>query len=133
MSPLEIKRAVEEYLEDNWTRTPIEKRNEGFDPDPAVSFIIYNFNPGAVSSLEIRGAKYRTGVFIIQVFTPLNVGTDEGFSHGGRIEDLFVNQPLGDIEFQAGDMLPKTQPAQKDEELQMNQNNVIIPFTVITG
>jgi len=129
MKPYAIHDAISTYLDTNWTDTSILEANKG--PKPSLPFIELYFLPGGVEAIEINGAAVRSGVFKINIFTKLAVGTREGEVYGGMIEDLFFHETIGGVTCENGDMMPNTEYLGLDKALQACHHQVTIPFSII--
>jgi len=95
MTPYEIEKAVADYLEDNWTYTPIRLVNS--EDKPAIPYIECYFRPGQTFNAEIQGVGIKTGVFIINIYTKIGVGVQEGGSYAGKLEELFWHKKIDDV------------------------------------
>lgn len=129
-TPYSINKAVVDYLVANWSYTSVNKPNSG--TSPSLPYIEPHFKPGQMMGIEIQGAAVRPGVFMINIFTPLGVGTDQGNSYGGKLEELFWHKQIGDVVCENGSMMPYTNEIGKDEARQAWHHQTVIPFSVIT-
>ena len=130
MTPYEIEKAIADYLAANWTATSIRIINR--DTTPTLPFIECHCKPGGMLGLEIQGAAERVGVFMINIFTQLGVGVQEGGVYGGMLEELFWHKSISGVTCENGAMMPHTQDLGKDEGLQAWHHQTVIPFNVIT-
>lgn len=129
MTPYEIEKAVYDFLVANWTATGIREINK--DTTPTIPYIECYFKPGQMFSLEIQGAGERVGVFMINIFTALGVGVQEGGVYAGLIEDLFWHKKISDIVCENGSILPYTSDLGADEDRQAWHHQITIPFSVV--
>jgi hypothetical protein len=129
MKPYEINAAITGHLDTSWTATSIRKANTRSKPD--IPFIELYFLPGGVQAIEINGAAVRTGVFKINIFTTLGVGTKEGEVYGSLLEEMFFHQTIGGVTCESGDQMPNTEYLGIDEALQACHHQVTIPFSII--
>ncbi len=129
MTPYEIEKAVSDYLTLNWTATSIREINK--DTTPTIPFIECYCKTGLNFSLEIQGYGERVGVFMINIFTKLGVGVQEGGVYAGLLEELFWHKKIGDIVCENGTILPYTTELGVDEALQAWHHQVAIPFSVL--
>jgi len=133
INPYDIDVAVQAYLDTNWaykTVCPIREINKD---DATVPYIECYTKPGRMFAIEINGAKERPGVFIINVFTQKGVGTQQGYSYCGKLEDLFLNKTIGDgVVCSNGDLEPYSEYIGIDDALQACHHKTTIPFHVIT-
>ena len=130
MTPYEIQQSVARFLEENWAVTPIREINK--DVTASAPFIEFYSKPGLVRGLEINGVAERVGVFMINIFTKLGVGVQEGDVYGGLLESLFWHRQIDDIVCEIGDMMPYTSDIGVDPVRQMYHHQTVIPFSVIT-
>jgi hypothetical protein len=131
MKPYTIQTSVNDYLSTNWTATSIRIINK--DDAPALPFIECHYNPGQTFGLEINGYAERTGVFMINVFTSLDVGLDEGWTYAGMIETLFWHKIIDNhIICENGFLMPYSSNIGIDDSLQSYQIQVVIPFSIIS-
>ncbi len=129
MSLYKAEKAIFDYLSENWTYTPIREVNK--DRKKPVPYIEMYFKPGKVFALEIKHAGLRTGVIIINIFTPKGVGTQQGAAYGGKLEDLFWHKDIDGVVCENDGMLPYTSFIGIDEALQACHHQTIIPFNII--
>jgi len=129
MTPYEIQKALGDFLSLNWTATTIRKINK--DTAATAPYIEMYFRPGETFSLEIQGVGERVGVFMINIFTKIGVGTQEGSVYAGMLEDLFWHKKIEDIVCESGDVLPYTNDLGVDNLHQLYHHQVVIPFSVI--
>lgn len=129
MTPYQINKAITDYLVANWTHTSIREINK--DDAPALPYIEMYFRPGKVFELDTV-AYNRPGIFKINIFTALGVGTQQGESYGGALEDLFRHQTIGGVYCSASGLVPWTEDLGIDESLQGYHHQTNIPFTVIS-
>ena len=129
MTLFEIQEEIAAFIKANWSCTSIREINK--DEAPALPYIEAFFKPGLMFNLEIQGVGNRIGVVIINIFTNLGVGVQQGSAYGGELELLFWHKRLEDIVFES-DFLPYTQDLGVDAALQAYHHQTTIPFSVIT-
>jgi len=130
MTPYEIKKAVTDYLESNWTATNIREIN--LDDDVALPYIECYFLPGKTFAAEIGGIGERYGVFIINIFTKLDVGVDEGLTYGGLLEEMFKHRDIDGVVCDNGTTLPYTESMGVDDAISAYHHRVVVPFFVFS-
>ncbi len=128
MTPYEIEKATADFLALNWSYTPVRLVNS--EDKPALPYIECFFRPGQTFNAEIQGVGIKTGVFIINIYTKIGVGVQEGGVYAGKLEELFWHKQIEDIAFE-NDLLPYSEDVGIDEELQAYRHKVVIPFDVI--
>ena len=133
MTPYQINKTISDFLTTSWTSTSIRKINK--DDAPSLPFIEMHFKPGQTSGVEIMGSSIKSGVFMINIFTKLGVGTDEGLVYGGMLETLFhhktITNSYGRIICENGFLLPYTENIGIDEALQAYHHQTVIPYSLI--
>jgi hypothetical protein len=129
MTPYLIEKAIADYLAANWTYTDIRLVNSG--TTPSLPFIECYCKAGQIFAVEIGGAGERYGVFIINIFTPLGVGVQQGGAYGGKLEELFWHKNIDGVVCENGTLLPYTEDVGVDAALQAYHHKTIIPFFVI--
>lgn len=132
MTPTQIKKSFEEYLDQVWGFpgiTTVRKLSE--DPPDAFPYIEAHLVLGGVFSLEIQGAAERVGVLKISIFTEPDVEDDEGLAYGNTLEKLFWNKNLDGIICENGALKPNTYKIGFNEARQALHFQTTIPFSVI--
>lgn len=133
MTPYQIHKAVEKFITDNWTYTPIKSANKPFTP--TLPYIEPHLKTGNVTGIEIKGVNVRTGVIMINIFIPKNVGIEQGLSYASLLESLFDHHVIvtddGRIFCDNDFMMPRTENIGFDSVIQAFQIQVIIPFSII--
>jgi hypothetical protein len=129
VNPFEIINAIEDFITQNWQHTPIGYQNKKDDLSPPYIDVYIKF--GEMANLEIKGAGSRTGITIINVFTEINVGTEQGADFCGKLEELFWHRKIEDIVFEH-DLLPYSRDLGLERDAIAYQHQVVIPFTIIT-
>jgi hypothetical protein len=125
-----VENAVSTYLATNWTYTSIREINK--DDAPAIPYIEMYCKPGRVFELEIGGCGERSGIIKINIYTAKGVGVQQGFSYGGKLEELFWNQDISGVICQNESIQPYTEFIGIDEALQACHHQTTIPFWVLT-
>jgi len=129
MTPYEVEKAFADYLQANWTYTSIRLVNK--DSQPTIPYIEAFFRPGKMFNAEIQGVGERVGVLMINIYTALGVGVQQGGAYGGKLEALFWHKKIDDIVCET-ELLPYTQDLGVDADLQAYHHQTIIPFSIIT-
>ena len=129
MTPYAIEKAISDYLATNWTYTNIRLVNSG--TTPTLPFIECHCKLGQIFAIEINGVGERHGVFIINIFTALGVGVQQGGAYGGKLEEMFWHRTISDVVCENGTLLPYTENVGVDAALQSYHHKTIIPFFVI--
>ncbi len=130
MTPYEVEKAFADYLSTNWTYTDIRLVNK--DTQPTLPYIEAHFRPGEMFNIEINGVGQRAGVMMIDIYTELGVGVQEGGAYGGKLEALFWHKTLSSDVVCETELLPYTVDLGVDAEKQAYHHQTIIPFFVIT-
>lgn len=94
MTVEEVIDALDAYLHVNWTSTDIHEENYEFDTDISTAFIEPIFLSGEVFEGELAGPdgdgiSVRIGVYMINIYTPLNEGYKTAYGYAAELEDLF--------------------------------------------
>jgi hypothetical protein len=129
MTPYEIAQAFKAVLEAEWTACPIRFPNTTDAPEPP--FIEVFFRYGATFNLEIQGAGNRTGVVLVNIWTPKQKGIEQGANYGGMLERMFWHRKIEDIVCE-GDLLPYTNEVGVDNQMSAFYHQTVIPFSIIT-
>ena len=130
MTLLEIEQAVYNYLVDNWLLTPILPGN--IKTVMVAPYIEFLCTPGQINALEIQGAGERVGIFVINIYTAIGIGVQEGNSYGSSLESLFWHKTISGVTCESGTVLPYTKFLGENEEKSVCHHQTIIPFSVIT-
>lgn len=100
MTPKEIRDAIISYLKTNWTSTQIAWPNTSFDPSEQTPFIAPNilFGDSVLGEMCDDGVDIRTGILIIQIFTPKGSGSKTAYTYADALETLFRRIDLANDE-----------------------------------
>lgn len=96
MTPDEITRAFQTYFNQAWTTTPVAYDNVPFDIPQGQSWLRCSVRPGMATGDEAgdNGVALRSGATLVQVFTPVNTGSQDGGALAGQVEALFRKTTL---------------------------------------
>lgn len=103
MTPVEVRNAItSRYLTEFDGQFPIAVDNKKFDPPNPLSKwarVNVQFNDGNQSSLGKIGNRRFTklGLLFVQIFTPINKGTDENDSLANSSANLFDGVRIQDL------------------------------------
>jgi hypothetical protein len=118
-------------LSTNWKTTSI--RIVGKDNAPALPFIECYYKPAQTTAIEINGYVERKGVFMINIYTRLNAGLDEGWTYAGMMEALFFHKTIGsNVLCENDNITPYSTHVGLDMEIQAQHFQTVIPYTVIS-
>jgi hypothetical protein len=101
MTPEEIRKEIHVYLDTNWSATGMALQNRAFDPPIDDYWIRATILPGEVIEGELgeNGVGLRSGVLMIDVFGPRDVGTKQFFTYANQLEGLFRRKDLNGVLF----------------------------------
>ena len=93
MSFAVVRRLFESRIKDNWTATSVAYENIPFEPTLGQNFISLHtlFSDGSQISLGDTALNRWLGMFQIDVFVPLNQGTQSGWTMVDTILTLFYH------------------------------------------
>jgi hypothetical protein len=97
MSFASERSVIESRFKDNWNTTDIAWSNTSFDipsNDEWVKFTILN---GATIYRSLDGGKRHTGVIVVQIFVPVNTGTNTARVYSDTIASIFDSQSFNDV------------------------------------
>lgn len=127
----EFRRLTETYLRDNFTTCPIKLENlplptkDGKGPSSYIAVFdapAYAESTGMGETTALKG-----GTTIIQIFVPLNTGTEFTRAIAQELADLLENENLGGIAYGVSEL----HPAPKSDS--WYQSNLQIPYVLVTG
>jgi hypothetical protein len=93
----EIRRAIEEILRDEFTLTPIEYENVPLD-DPDVEEYISMYCFLDTSKIVSPGVALSSGSVLIQINTPLGIGTERSKVIATELSSILSNRRIGPVE-----------------------------------
>jgi hypothetical protein len=97
MSFVDERLAIENRLQEFWNYTPIAWENVDFDIPNNSDWIRLNILNGDSGYTALGGLKRHTGVLLIQVFTPVNTGTNKVREYSDTIANIFDSRSFSDI------------------------------------
>ena len=100
MTPNEVRAALEGHLATAVSTVPVAQVGMAFTPPANAPWMRPAFLPGQAFEAEIgrEGLSRRTGVYIVQVFTPKGVGSGAALVLAGQIETAFRRKDVGGVE-----------------------------------
>lgn len=126
-----IRRIVEETFSNNFSACPVKFENttlpKAVGKAPKEYIAIFD-NPAYSDSTGMGETTYlNAGIVIIQIFTPINTGTERSRAIAQLISDFLSSQSIEGMEFGT----PELHPAPKNDS--WYQQNLNIPYTVVMG
>ena len=97
MSFVNERLAIEDRLQEYWSYTDIAWVNVDFDVPNNKDWIKLNILNGSSSYRAINGLKRHAGVILIQVFTPVNTGTNKVREYSDTIASIFDSKTFSDV------------------------------------
>jgi hypothetical protein len=124
---LEADRVViEGMLNSGWATTDIAWDNVEYVPTIGQSYVILNVLPGEDQSSTVQSYK-QIGLVIIQIFTPVDVGTAVARGYADTLAGIFRRVTQSGINFR---MPTFTQVGERDSWYQIN---VSIPYNRLSN
>ena len=96
------RETIEGHLFTNYTDTVIDWDNRKFEEDKHSEYIHPIIQSGRTEIISLAGATVsyrRLGLFITQIFVPMDSGTIRPRQIADALTALFVNQKIGDMLF----------------------------------
>jgi hypothetical protein len=97
MSFVDERLSIENRLQEFWNYTPVAWENVDFDIPNNSDWIRLNILNGSSNYRAIDYKKRHTGVILIQVFTPVNTGTNKVREYSDTIASIFDSRTFSDI------------------------------------
>lgn len=88
---------IEGRFNTNWTTTTIAFDNVPFDMPNDTPWVRCNILNGNTVYRAINGLKRHTGVINIQIFVPVNTGTNTAREYSDTIATIFDGQTFNDV------------------------------------
>ena len=86
-----VREIFETHLKDNWSKTPIAYPNVPYRAKPDESYLACYLLPGQGDVISLGHSAWNrwSGIFQINVFGALNLGSKPVLEWGGELVDLF--------------------------------------------
>jgi len=124
----EFRRLIETHLQDNFSTCPIKFENVPIKREGLVNWIAVFDKPTFAQSTGFGETSALTGgVLIIQIFTPLDTGTEVSRSIADELAELIGNKELFGIALS----VPELHSAPGNNEY--FQQNLQIPYLTVLG
>lgn len=122
---------IEKHLKDNFTTCGIKYENVPLDVKGRDSWIAVFDKPAVSTSLEFGDdTPYLSGgSLIINIFTPLDIGTKLSRAIAQELANLIGQKELGGFIFQE----PELHPVVSRNEATWYQVNLVIPYQTVMG
>lgn len=100
MSFADERSAIENRLSTNWTSTPVQYDNVPFTKPDDNTYVRLNILTGDSTQIDMAPTPTHrsVGVIVMQVFVPVNSGTNTARSHADSLAAIFRN-----VSFSVGD------------------------------
>jgi len=114
---------VEDFIDDNYTSTPIQYENMGIDTDEVSEYI-------AVTDIQIDTEQIDTdtvkveGAIVIQIHTEIGEGTDRGRELGKELATLLEREEMNNLNFK----IPIFESVGSVEGTSYYQHNLTVPY-----
>jgi hypothetical protein len=89
--------SIEDRFEDNWTYTTIAWENVEFDTPNNDYWVRFNILNGDGDYRGINNLKRHTGIIVVQLFAPRNVGTSTIRLYADYASSLFDSRKFSDV------------------------------------
>lgn len=93
----EINNTFSSRLNTNWIETPIAWDNVPYTPSEGAEWIRGTVIPFPSENTALGKATVNKGLFVIQIFTPLNGGSGRAYELVDMLSAIFANQQFSDI------------------------------------
>lgn len=100
----QVKVSLDTRLQDNWLLTPISFDNDSGYSKGSVPWIRSLLTPVLSENADLNGAMLHYGIYRINVFTPIDSGTNDAYSYGQQLMDLFSNTDFDGITCYASEL-----------------------------
>ena len=97
MSFVDERLAIEDRLQEFWNYTDIAWANVDFDVPNNNDWIKLNILNGNSNYRAIDNKKRHTGVISVQVFSPVNTGTNKVREYSDTIASIFDSKTFSDV------------------------------------
>ncbi len=88
---------IENQLKEYWNQTTISWGNIAFKIPSNEPWIRLNIVNGGSSYIALGGIKRHSGVIMVQIFTPINTGTDAARKYADMIVSIYDSKKLGNV------------------------------------
>lgn len=127
----EQRRLVESYIGDNFTLCPIKFENLPLpttDGKGPTSYIAIFDKPSFAESTGMgETSAHKGGIVVVQIFVPLNTGTQLTREIAQSLADLLESTAIGGIHFDVSELYA----APKSDS--WYQSNLQIPYVMVSG
>jgi hypothetical protein len=89
--------AIENHFEEFWNETPIAWENVAFSAPNNSAWVRLTILNGSSNYRTITGLKRHLGVIDVQIFTPINTGTNQGREYADTIGTIFEGKKFSDV------------------------------------
>jgi len=89
--------AIENHFQEFWIDTPIAWENIAFTAPNKSPWVRLNVLNGSSAYRAINGLKRHLGLIIVQVFTPINTGTNAGREYADTVAQIFGEKKFSDV------------------------------------
>jgi hypothetical protein len=98
MSFVNERAYIEARLSANWATTPIDWENVDFDTPNNSPWIRLSVLNGESDRRNINSGKRHLGLVVIQIFVPINTGTNTIRGYADTLAAVFEDQDFDDVE-----------------------------------
>ncbi len=124
-----VRRYVENYINDNYTTTPVQFENTSIDVDVVKEFISITDVTGETESMIGSLAILTHGGIIIQIFTELGAGTNRGREIASELANLLNSESFSNFNFTT----PQFESFGQVEDADFYQCNLTVPYVYAYG
>jgi hypothetical protein len=101
----EINNSFSGRLNTNWTATDIAWDNVPYSPVEGQEWVRATLIPTLSENAALGLAKRNNGIFVIQIFTPLNEGSGRGYELAEMLDAIFGNTEFDEVVCYASDVV----------------------------